>query len=176
MKQQPGERVGQIGIADGLDEGSGQPRRRHRVEAWRDAQHRGQGTEAIIHLLQQRLVALIEDLAQPLAGEMKMQPPFVDQAQCSGVRAQRTTEVVEAPFDLLAEPHHVARAMLAQHQQRRLVVERFDTRRRRLQGLLDRPVQAARQRAELLDGKSFDVLEHTHRIGAGDVFYAERVD
>ncbi|MHB8912208.1 MAG: hypothetical protein ACYC42_06105 [Lysobacter sp.] len=67
----------------------------------------------------------------------------------------------------------MTRAMLAQHQQRRLVVERFDARQRRLQGLLDRPVEATRQRAELLDGKPFHAFQYLHRIRARGV--AERV-
>ena len=53
---------------------------------------------------------------------MEIHLAFVDQAQLGAALRAHTDEVVEAQPDLLAEPHHVARAMLAQHQQRRLVM------------------------------------------------------
>ena len=122
LEQQATERVGQVGIADGLDEGRGQPHRRDRIAARRHVQRHRQRGEAGIHFFQRLRVALVEDLTQPLPGQMEIHLAFVDQAQLGAALRAHTDEVVEAQPDLLAEPHHVARAMLAQHQQRRLVM------------------------------------------------------
>ena len=159
-----------LGVAEGLHEGVGEQVGADRVAAARLAQARCERIETQAEHLQRSLVAARDGFGQALAGEVEVEFVLAHQAKRRRrlARARASAEIVEAASDQLAVAHDVAGPALAQRQHRHQVLAVRGVAADAeavVQLLFDRPVQAGRNRAELLDADALELLEQACRVG-----------
>jgi len=169
-EQQRLQRLGDVGVAEGLQERAGQAGRADRIGVGRRAERGGQRFEAQVQHFQRTLVAATDGFGQALPGEVELEFVLAHQPHRHPGLAQVTAaaEIVEAARDHFAEAHDEAGTALAQRQHRHQVLALRAAAADAqvvVQLVLDRPIETARHRAELLDGDALEFIEQARGIG-----------